>query len=96
MGPTREEVVSNLSNFKEICTMIGIHLSAEKIFEPARVMDFIEKTLDAERMEARLPDDKIFRMQPLSQTGSTLACTNLSPLAQCTQGLNRHSPAIFY
>ena len=31
----------------------------------------------------------------LSQTGSTLARTNLSPFARCTLGLNRHSPAIF-
>ena len=30
----------------------------------------------------------------LSQTGSTLARTNLSPFARCTLGLNRHSPAI--
>ena len=28
--------------------------------------------------------------RPLSQTGSTLARTNLSPFARCTLGLNRH------
>ena len=27
---------------------------------------------------------------PLSQTGSTLACTNLLPFAGCTLGLSRH------
>ena len=32
--------------------------------------------------------------QPLSQTGSTLTRTSLSPFARCTLGLNRHSPAI--
>ena len=31
----------------------------------------------------------------LSQTGSTLLRTNMSPLARCTLGLSRHSPAIF-
>ena len=45
--------------------MIGISLAAEKIFEPARIMDFMEIALDADCMEARMPDDKIFRMQQL-------------------------------
>ena len=45
--------------------MIGIPLAAEKTFEPARVMDLMGITLDAECMEARLPDDKIIRMRLL-------------------------------
>ena len=65
VGPTREEVALNLCNFKEICTMIGIPLATEKTFEPARVIDFMVITLDAELMEARLPDDKIIRMRKL-------------------------------
>ena len=65
VGPTREEVALNLHNFKEICTMIGIPLAAVKAFESARIMDFIGITLDAERMEAHLPDDKIIRMRQL-------------------------------
>ena len=32
---------------------------------------------------------------PLSQTGSPLARTNLSPFARGTLELNRHSPAVF-
>ena len=59
--------------------MIGIPLSTEKIFEPAKVMDFIEITLDAERMEARLPDDKIFRMQQLLLKFQRCHETVLSP-----------------
>ena len=65
MGPTRERVASNLRNFKEICTMILIPLATEKIFELASDMDFVELTLDAERIEACLSDDNIFRMQQL-------------------------------
>ena len=37
----------------------------EKTFKPARVMDFVGITVDAECMEARLPDDKITRMRQL-------------------------------
>ena len=33
--------------------------------------------------------------EPLLQTGSTLARTNLSPFARCTLGLNCHTPVIF-
>ena len=65
MGPTRDEGALNLRNFKEICTMKGIPLATEKTFEPARVMDFMGIALDAERMEARLPCDKIIRMRQL-------------------------------
>ena len=60
-----EEVALNVRKFKKIRTMIGIPLAAEKTFELARVMDFMGTTLDAERMEARLPDDKIIRMRQL-------------------------------
>ena len=45
--------------------MIGFPLAAEKTFEPARVMDFMDITLDAEHMEVRLQDDKIIRMRQL-------------------------------
>ena len=79
VGPTREKVASNLRNFKEIYTMKGNILSAEKIFEPARVIYFTEITLHAEHMEARLPDNKIFKMQQLLLKFQRCFETGLSP-----------------
>ena len=40
-------------------------------------------------------EDSIIYLVSLSQTGSTLTRTNLSPFALCTLRLNRHSPASF-
>ena len=58
MSPTRKEVALNLRNLKKM-------YYDEKTFKPARVMDFVGITVDAECMEARLPDDKITRMRQL-------------------------------
>ena len=74
VGPTCEEVALNLRNFKEICTMIDIPLAAEKKFEPARVVDLMRITLDAERMEAHLPDDKIIKMGQLLEFQNKTTC----------------------
>ena len=45
--------------------MIGIPFSPKKKFEPGTVMGFMRITLDAEHMEARLPQNKMFRMLQL-------------------------------
>ena len=58
VGPTHEEVALNLRIFKEVCTMIVIPLSTEKKFEPGTVMYFMRITVNAEHIEARLPQDK--------------------------------------
>ena len=65
MGPTHEEVALNLRIFKEVCTMIVIPLSTEKKLEPGTTMDFMRITVNAEHIEARLPQNKMFRMLQL-------------------------------
>ena len=45
--------------------MIVIPLSTEKKFEPGTVMDFMRITVNVEHIEARLPQDKLFRMLQL-------------------------------
>ena len=41
---------------------LGIPLSAKKNVGPVTCLEYLEITLDSERMEARLPDDKVERM----------------------------------
>ena len=43
--------------------MLGIPLAIEKVGGPAMVLDFLGIVLDTERMEARLPKDKLERIQ---------------------------------
>ena len=76
LAPTRDEVALALKNFQEICSIIGIPLSVEKTFPPSTVMEFMGITLDADRMEARLPDDKLLKMrQILFEFRSKSSCT---------------------
>ena len=65
LAPTRSEVEMNLRNFQELCAMIGVPLSAEKTSALATVMEFMEITLDANKMEARLPDDKTVKKRQI-------------------------------
>ena len=53
----------NLCLLIEICHMLGIPLAIEKVEGPAMVLDFLGIVLDTERMEARLPKDKLERIQ---------------------------------
>ena len=53
----------NLRLLIEICHMLGIPLAIEKVEGPAMVLDFLGIVLDTERMEARLPKDKLERIQ---------------------------------
>ena len=65
LAPTREETALSLRNFQELCDIIGVPLSEEKTFPPSTCMEFMGITLDADRMEARLPDDKVIKMRQL-------------------------------
>ena len=57
----------NLSLLIEVCRVLGIPLAIEKVMGPAMVLDFLGIVLDTERMEARLPKDKLERIQTTLQ-----------------------------
>jgi len=50
---------NNLQTIKDTCSKLGIPLALEKIEGPSQCLTFLEITLDAQLMQARLPDDKL-------------------------------------
>ena len=57
----------NLFLLIEACRMLGVPLALEKVDGPATVLDFLGIVLDTERMEARLPKDKLDRIRTATQ-----------------------------
>ena len=55
----------DLRNFINLCKEIGVPLAPDKTVAPCRVIEFLGITLDAERMEARLPQDKLAKGRAL-------------------------------
>lgn len=62
---TTEKSASMLKKFKSMCEYVGIPIAEEKTFGPSTVMEFLGITLDSDRMEARLPKDKLHRCNNL-------------------------------
>jgi hypothetical protein len=50
---------SNLHLLVQTCHILGIPLAIEKVGGPATLLEFLGILLDTERMEARLPQEKI-------------------------------------
>jgi len=48
---------------KEICTQLGIPLALDKVEGPSTSLTFLVIILDTERMEARLPKEKLVRIR---------------------------------
>lgn len=61
IAPTKDQCRRDLSNFVSLCEYIGVPLAPEKTVGPSSVLQFAGIILDSERMEARLPDDKLTR-----------------------------------
>ena len=60
MAPCDSSVcANNLQTIKDTCSKLGIPLALEKIEGPSQCLTFLEITLDAQLMQARLPDDKL-------------------------------------
>jgi len=49
---------NNLTMIKDICSQLGIPLALEKVEGPSHCLTFLGITLDAQMMQARLPEDK--------------------------------------
>ena len=64
MGPASSTLCQkNLSMFQQVCDELGIPLATEKIEGPSTSLTFLGILLDTSCMEARLPDDKLQRIQ---------------------------------
>ena len=54
-----------LDKFTQLCDMLGIPLASEKVEGPTSCLSFLGITLDTNRMEIRLPQDKLARIQEM-------------------------------
>ena len=64
MGPPQlPTFTNNLTVIKDICSLLGIPLALEKIEGPSQNLTFLGITLDTDSMQARLPEDKLRRIQ---------------------------------
>ena len=62
-SPDTSECHHNLQLLIEVCQMLGIPLAIAKVEGPTTVLEFLGILLDTTRMEARLPEDKLIRVQ---------------------------------
>ena len=68
MGPPNTQICNqNLRLLIEVCTMLGIPLALEKVEGPSTILEFLGILLDTMRMEARLPAEKLIRIQATIQ-----------------------------
>ncbi|XP_065915626.1 uncharacterized protein [Dysidea avara] len=64
MGPPQSPTCSNnLTEIKDICSMLGIPLALKKVEGPSDGFTFLGITLDSQSMQACLPDDKLQRIR---------------------------------
>ena len=63
MGPPSSGVCQhNLDIIQQICTQLGVPLATEKVEGPTTSLCFLGININTEKMEARLPDDKLNRI----------------------------------
>jgi hypothetical protein len=79
---------ADLSQFLRMCHFIGVPIAYEKTEGPKTVMQFAGITLDAIKMEARLPEDKLQKCRTLLQHFKTRRKVTLKELQSLLGLLN--------
>ena len=70
MGPPNTQICHrSLRLLIEVCTLLGIPLALEKVAGPSTIIEFLGILLDTMRMEARLPVEKLTRIQGTIKSG---------------------------
>lgn len=69
-----------LSDFQNMCKMIGLPLAPDKTFGPEQILPFLGITLDTIKFEARLPPDKVSHCKELTQIFKTRKKVTLKEL----------------
>ena len=69
MGPPASTVCQcNVNTFVSLCAELGVPLATDKLEGPSTSLSFLGIVLDTNRMEIRLPSDKLARIQELLKT----------------------------
>ena len=64
IGPANTNQCLNLlENFLNLCKHIGVPIKSEKTVYPSTTITFLGLEFDSEKMELRLPDDKLLKLQ---------------------------------
>ena len=66
--PTIRECKASLDRFLTFCSEIGVPMAPEKTVGPSQVITFAGIELDTEKLEARLPIDKVIKCRTLLTT----------------------------
>ena len=70
MGPPQSSLCQrNLEIFTRLCKDLGVPLALEKLEGPSTSLSFLGLILDTDRMEIRLPEDKLHRIKRCSKPG---------------------------
>ena len=73
-APGSMECDSNLATLISLCTILNLPLAAEKKEGPTTCLAFLGIEVDTERLELRLPAEKLKRLQALLQKWITYKC----------------------
>ena len=66
VGPPNSNICQqNLDTIKQVCDILGVPLALEKVEGPATSLSFLGIMLDTAAMEAKLPQEKLLRLQLL-------------------------------
>ena len=66
LGPPQSNICNhNLATLKHLCHRLGVPLALEKVEGPTTSLPFLGIVLDSEHLKARLPEDKLVRIQRL-------------------------------
>lgn len=85
---SKEDAISKLKAFINLCEDLGVPLSAEQTQLPSQTMDFVGITLDVIKQEARLPLDKITKCRYLLEKFLHMKCCTLKELQSLIGVLN--------
>ena len=67
-APKSEECRNNLETVETVCSELGLPLKWEKVEGPTTRITFLGIILDSERLELRLPSDKVDHLQKTYRT----------------------------
>ena len=65
IAPSKAQCQRDLANFVPLCAYLGVPLPPEKTVGPDTMLQFAGIILDSERMEARLPEEKLVKCRRL-------------------------------
>ena len=93
-GPGSGECERNLGKLKAVCTRVGLPLEEEKEEGPAVVITFLGMELDSEKLQIRLPGEKLGEMRAILRSWRGMKSCRKRDLLSIVGVLSHASKAI--